>query len=152
MKKISLIAYITLSVLLVGCSTTAIKPKGSPYTSTPKVKAGKAQIVFYSYTAVNGWIESAAIKVDSKKNTVGTLVTNQFWVYDIEPGEHRVWGESGFIDSPTQQNFEEGKTYYFRYISKFIPYASRTWLRPVDEKKAKEELASCCSDGVEIAK
>lgn len=76
---------------------------------------------------MNLWTENdIVIKVDEKENAIGTLIKGQFLIHDINPAEHKVWGESSLIDTPEILNFEEGKTYYFRYISRNIPFASRT--------------------------
>ncbi len=144
MKNLKLLAFIFMSITLVGCGTT---PKGSLYTASPEVKNGKAQIVFYSYPEVNAFAYTATIKNNGQE--IGQLINGQFLVLDIEPGSHKIWGDSKLIDTPLEMDVEAGKTYYLRYISKYIPYASRTWLKPVEEIAATEELSKCCLDGIE---
>ncbi len=147
MKKLNLLLTICLSIIVVGCASA---PKVALYTSTPEVKPGKAQVIVYSHPKINAYAPSAMI-IDNDQN-VGTLISGQFLIYNTKPGKHKVWGDSALIDSPLETTFEEGKTYYFRYISKYIPYASRTWLKPIEESVATAELATCCTDGVEKSK
>jgi len=147
MKQVRLLTLICISILLAGCVATA---KGTLYKSTPEPKASKAQVVVYSNPTTNTMVPE--INMMDNKESVGTFINGEYLIYNTYPGKHRLWGDSQIIDSPVEVTLEAGKTYYFRYTSKFIPYASRSWLRAVKADEATAELASCCLDGIEVAK
>lgn len=143
-KKLNVLGIILTALALSACNATT---KGTYYKETPVAKIGQAQIVFYSNPKKNAWVGAA--KIMDNDTEVGTLINGQFFIYDAAPGKHKIWGNSSLIDTPEEITVEAGKTYYYRYISKYIPYASRTWLKVVDEETAKTELAECCKDGIE---